>query len=118
MKRILIVTLLITTLLCLSGCTELICTETQKVEATIIDVYYSGAWTQTIFTGKTIIIIPHPARYEITFTYNNVALTVDDEEIYNRYKDKIGDTAECILITEYYDSGSTYQTLKLKEIDE
>lgn len=117
MKKIISITLIVAILLCLAGCTELVRTETQEVEATITDVHYNGAWTQIISTGKTTITILHPARYEIIFTYNNIILTVNDEEIYNRYKDKIGDPVVCILITEYYDNGSTYQTLKLKEIN-
>lgn len=90
-------------------------TETQEVEATVTDVDYKGAWSQPVWTGKTMILIPHPAQYKVTFTYENVTLTVDDKDLYDFYKDNVGATIKCDLIIEYYDDGSIEQTLKLKE---
>lgn len=114
MKKILSVLLVTTMLLCFIGCAELINTETQEVEATVVSVYHKNAWVQPIFTGKTIMMISYPARNEVTFQYQNVTLTINNRELYNYYKDKIGTTVKCDLITEYYDDGSTCQTLKLK----
>lgn len=116
MKKIIIITLIAAMLLCFAGCAKLVSTETQEVEATVTDVCYEERRIQPVFTGKTVIMISHPARYEVTFTYKNVTLTVNDEDIYSRYKDQIGTTVKCDLITDYYDDGSTRQTLKLKEV--
>ena len=115
MKKTISVVLIAVTLLCFTSCAELINIETQEVEATVTDVYHRGAWIQMIPTGKTMIPISHPAKYEVTFKYANATLTVDDKELYDYYKDKIGTTVKCELIIKYYDDGSTCQTLKLKE---
>lgn len=115
MKKLASISLIVIMLLCLVGCAELINTETQEVDATVTDVYYKGAWAQPMWTGKTMMLIPHPAQYKVTFEYENVTLTVDDADIYDYYKDNIGATVKCDLVTEYYDDGTVRQTLKLKE---
>ena len=115
MKKIIILALIAVMLFCFAGCAKLISTETQEVEATVTDVYYQGAWVQMIPTGKTVIPISHPAQHKVTFTYENVTLTVNDKELYDRYKDNIGATVKCDLIIEYYDDGSTWRKLELKE---
>lgn len=115
MKKITILVLIATMLLCLISCTELINTDTQEVDATVTDVYYKDAWTQMMWIGKVMVPIRHDAKYEVTFTYKNVTLTVDDEDIYNRYKDNIGTTVKCVLITKYYDDGTIRQELQLSE---
>jgi len=112
---ILTIVLIITSIFCFTGCAELINTEIQEVDATVTDIYHRAAWVQMMSTGKTMIPISHPAKYEVTFTYEDVTLTVDDKELYDYYKDKIGTTVKCDLITEYYDNGTTRQKLKLKE---
>lgn len=112
MKILLLIAII---LLCFTSCAELIDVETREVEATITDVYYKGSWIQMIPVGKSVVSIFHQARYKVTFTYEDVTLTVDDKELYDCYKDKIGAMVKCDLITEYYDDGSIEQTLKLKE---
>jgi hypothetical protein len=116
MKKLLILILTLALLLpCLVSCAELINTETQEVEATVADIYHRGAWVQMVPTSKSIIPISHPARYEVTFKYENVTLTINDKELYDYYKDKVGSTVKCDLIIEYYDDGSISRTLKRKE---
>jgi hypothetical protein len=115
MKKIITITLLVAMLLCFVSCAELVNTETREVDATVTDVCYKAAWTQMIWSGKVMIPIMHPAKYEVTFAYANATLTVDDKELYDYYKDKIGDTVKCDLIIEYCDDGTIRQTLKLKE---
>lgn len=116
MKKLLILILTIALLLpYLVSCAELINTETQEVDAIVTDVYYKKKWVQMIYSGKTMIPIVHRAQYQVTLTYENITLTVDNEEFYNTYKDSIGTTVKCDLITEYYDDGSIYRTLKRKE---
>ena len=99
MKTLLILILTLTLLLpCLASCAELINTETQEVDATVKDVYYKKQWVQMIYSGKTMTPIFHRAQYKVTLTYENITLTVDDEEFYNIYKDNIGTTVKCDLI--------------------
>lgn len=117
MKKIISIALIVIILFCFTGCAELINTETQEVDATVTDIYHRAAWVQMMSTGKAMIPISHPAKYEVTFTYEDVTLTVDDKELYDYYKNKIGTTVKCDLITEYYDNGFMRQILKLKERD-
>jgi hypothetical protein len=119
MKKIIsvifIIALITVVLLCFTGCAELINTETKEVDAAITDVYYKGAWVQPISTGKSMIMITHPAQYKVTFEYEDVTLTVDNKKLYDFCKDNIGATAKCNLIIEYYDDGTVHKTLELKE---
>lgn len=115
MKKLISLALIAIMLLCFVSCAELVNTEMQEVEATVTDVYHRGAWVQMIFTGKVMVPISHPAEYKVTLTYKNVTLTVNDKELYDLYKDKVGETVKCDLIIKYYDDGSTSQKLKLKE---
>ncbi len=116
MKKLLILVLITSLLLpCLVSCAELINAETQEVDATVTDVYYKKKWVQMIYNGKTTTPIVHRAQYKITLTYKNVTLTVDNKEFYDIYKDKVGSTVKCDLITEYYDDGTIRRTLKRKE---
>lgn len=110
-----IIVLIAIILLCFVGCTELINTETQEVDATVTDIYHQAMWLQPIKCGKITTYITHPAQYKVTFVYEDITLTVDDKELYDRYKDKIGTTVKCDLITEYYDDNSVRQKLELKE---
>ena len=115
MKKIISVLLITVMLLYLVSCAELISTETQEVDAIVIDVYYKGMWMQPVSIGKTTTWITHPAQYKVTFAYENITLTVNDKELYDYYKDKIGTTAKCDLIIKYYDDGMVRQRLELKE---
>jgi hypothetical protein len=116
MKKLLILILTLALLLpYLVSCAELINTEAQEVDATVTNVYYKKKWVQMIYNGKTMMPIVHRAQYKVTLTYENITLTVDDEEFYNTYKDSIGSTVKCDLITKHYDDGTVRQILKLKE---
>lgn len=115
MKKLLLLLLLTTLLLCSTSCAKLISTDTKEVEATITSVYYKKAWTQMVYTGKTMVPINHKAQYKVELTYENVTLEVDNKSFYDACKDKVGSTVKCDLITEYYDDGSTARTLKRKE---
>ena len=107
--------IIIALIFCFAGCAKITNIETQGVFATVTDVSYRGAWVQMIPTGKTVIPICHSAKYEVTFTYEDVTLTVDDKELYDCYKGKIGTTVKCDLVTEHYDNDSVKRTLKLRE---
>ena len=115
MKKTTIIMLIISILLCFAGCAKLVSTETQEVEATVTDVRYKASWVQIISTGKTTTNIIHPAQYKVVFAYNDVTLTVNSKHLYDYYKDKVGTTVKCDLITNHYDDGSTRQSLKLQE---
>ena len=107
--------IIIALLFCFAGCAKITHIEKQVVDAGVREVHDTAGWVQLFPTGKTIIPISHPAKYEVTFTYEDVTLKVDDKELYDCYKDKIGATVKCDLVIEYYDNGTTSRSLKLRE---
>ncbi len=113
MKKAIPILLIATTLLV--GCSKIISTETETVKATVTDANYRCSLILPIQCGKTVIHRTQPARYEITVKYGTVSTTINDRNLYNEYKDKVGSTIECELIIEHYDNGTTSQELKIKK---
>lgn len=111
-KFIYILLLIVLLVVCLSGCAKVIDTETIVVDATVVDVYYRGAYTQILPTGKSCMIVHHPAQYFVTLQYEDYKIRVNNEGLYNRYKDNIGGQVECNLVTRYYDNDTTKTTLE------
>lgn len=103
-----ILTLLLLLILILSfvGCAKCIGTEYQNVEVTIVDKYHRASYILPMHFGKTIMMIPHPAVYQITVYYNGIEYAIDDIDAYNKYKDKIGQTAIGKLEIKTYDDGT------------
>ena len=89
-----------------SGCAKCIKTEYEEVEVVIVDEYYKSAWVQPISTGKGVMIMSHPARYEITVVYNGVEYTLDNRDTYAKYKDKVGQTASATLQIKIFDNNT------------
>ena len=90
----------------LTGCADLISTETKQVDVVIIHEDYTGAWMQPIWTGKMFTYVSHPAQYEITVEYKGITHTFDNETYYNAYKNRIGDTITGTLEIKTYDDGT------------
>ena len=105
-KIIMLMLFLTATLSIFVGCAECISTEYNSVEVTIVDEYYHGAWIQPVFTGKSIINVPHPAEYRIKVSYYGEEYTINDSATYNKYKDKVGEVANGTLEIKTYDDGS------------
>lgn len=114
LKRKFIYVLLLAMLLviCLPGCTKVVETETVVVDATVVDVYYEAAWVQPVWTGKFFAYITHSARYEVTLQYEDYKTTVNNSDLYNKYKDNIGGQVKCNLVTTYYDDDTVKITLE------
>ena len=106
MKKIFCLIFAILLVFSLTGCADLISTETQKVDVLITYEDYSGAWLQPVWTGKVFTYIPHPAQYEITVKYDGIEYTLDNETYYNAYKDRVGDTITGTLEIKTYDDGT------------
>lgn len=105
-NRIFVLLLLVILIFSLGGCAKCISTEYENVEVTIVDKYYKAMWMQPIFTGKTGGMITHPAVYSITVEYNDIEYTINGSDTYNKYKDKIGQTAIGELEIKTYDDGT------------
>lgn len=103
-----IFTLLLSVVLIFSlvGCAKLVSTEYENVEVTIVDEYHRGTWLQPMIVGKVTTFITHPAVWEIIVEYNGVEYTIDDEDTYNKYEDKIGQTTIGELEIKTYDDGT------------
>ena len=106
MKKILSIMLIGCLVFSLVGCANLVNTEYQDVEVIIVDIEHSAMWLQPVRAGKVTTFITHPAKHEVIVEYNNVKYTIDDENTYNRYKDKIGQTTVGTLEIRTYDDGT------------
>ena len=97
----------------LTGCTKVINTEYKNVDVTVVDKYHRSAWVQPVFNGKTTHLITHPAKYRIIVEYENTEYRINGSDVYNRYKDKVGQQAIGICKVRTYDNG----TVKYDVID-
>ena len=114
MKKIFILLLTIILLIFCTGCAEAISEDRIEVEATVTSIYHKEAWLQPIYNGKSFTYVPHPARWEVTFTYKEYSVTIDDKTVYDLYKE--GDLVICVLITTYYDNGTSETKLKYEGV--
>lgn len=82
--------------------------KTQTVEAVITDASRHGGNTSLIYTGKVLVPVRHREWYEITVSYNDkkYSVTSDDEDAYDEYRDKIGETVSAELVTKERKDGS------------
>lgn len=113
MKKVnsIILILLIITLM-FSGCAKLVHSETTVVEAEVVATYHKNAWMQPIKSGKTFTFIHHPEQNCVVVEYDGVRLTIDDIGVYQQYKDAIGQTIQCKMVTDYYDDNTCKRHLK------
>lgn len=106
MKRFVSILSILIIMLSMVGCAELINTEHETVNVEVIDSYYSDEWMQPIWSGKSMIIIPHDAEYQIYVTYNDVRYMLNDPDTYYVYKDRIGEIVPATLEIRTYDDGT------------
>lgn len=115
LKKISLVLAFLMVIMIFTACAECIDTKRETVEVVITDAYYEDEWTQFIPSGKALIPIVHSARYIITVKHNGVEYDIDDSDVYEGYKYRIGDTVEAVLETRTYDDGRvTYDILELR----
>lgn len=115
MKKIVSTLLMFEVLFMLCGCAKCINTETKTVEVNIVDEYHRGMYVTPMKCGKVTTMITHPAVYRITVEYTGEEYTISGSDTYNKYKDKIGKTANAILEIKTYDDESIrYNITELK----
>ena len=100
MKKLILVSLFLF-ILSLTACSEVAHTETKEVDVKIVDVYHQGMSLYRV-GGMTMYT---PSEHEVTVEYNNKTYTFDDQELYEKYKDKIGKTTKALLVIYTYDNG-------------
>ena len=82
--------------------------KTKTVEAVITDANRHGGNTTLIYTGKVLVPVRHREWYTITVLYNDEEYEVKsyDEDSYDEYKTKIGETVSAELVTKERKDGS------------
>lgn len=115
MKKILRILITLCFVITLIGCAECISTETTEVQVIVKSEYYKPTSSTVMYNPmlKMPMIQSEPEEYEITVEYNGIEYKFTDENTYNRYKDKIGETVIGVLETRKYDDG----TIKNKIIE-
>lgn len=104
MKKIISMGLVITMIcLCFIGCAKCIGTETNVEQVEVIDTYHRSAWIQPLVSGKVHTFIHHPAVYQVIVSYNDVEYRVGGKEIYDKYKDRVGETVNATIEKNSYD---------------
>ena len=107
-KRILVFSMFMIMILSLVGCAKLVSTEYENVEVKITDVYYKQSYTTTTYNPelKMPMVHSYPAVYIVTIEYNGVEYTISGSDTYNKYKEKVGQTAIGTLEIRTYDDGT------------
>lgn len=103
--------------LSLSGCAKCISKEEVVREVEIVDSYHRAAYITTSYNyvTKTYNYYSHPSIYRIYVKYDGVEYSVSGSSTYDKYKDKIGETANAGFLLKKYDDGSQrYIILKLE----
>ena len=98
--------LLLSLIFFIVGCATLIKTETVDVEAVVVDSWYQIGYSVPVRVGNTTTYVRHPAKYIVVVEYEDLDLTINNEELYQQYKNRIGDTITCTMVIQYYDDGS------------
>jgi len=116
-KNILMFLLIVTMMFSLVGCAKCISTEYENVEVNVVDEYHRD--TYTVIEYNAALKMPTtrviPGTYEITVEYNDVEYTISDSDTYDKYEDKVGQTAIGTLEIRNYDDGTTrYDIISLE----
>lgn len=82
--------------------------KTKTVEAVITDASRHGGNTTFMYTGKVLVPVRHREWYTITVLYNDEEYEVKsyNEDSYDEYKTKIGETVSAELVTKEHKDGS------------
>lgn len=100
----------------LIGCkAELVERTTFTDSVVIVDTYHSDMFMQPITTGKVITFITHPAVYRVTVKYNNEEFSFDNSDLYNKYKDEIGQKISATIQKNVYaDDTTEYEVIEIE----
>ena len=103
------------TMFFITGCAKCIDTQYSTVDVEIVNEYHRGAYSTPMCAGKTMVLISHPAVYEITVEYNSAEYTISGIDTYDKYSDKVGEHTKGTLEIKSYDNGTQkYRITELK----
>lgn len=108
MKKIMCISLICCMLLGLVGCKKCISTETKTVQVQIVDQHHTSSYTTVHPNPVThsMFTMVHPATYCITVEYDGVKYKFTEEDIYDKYHDKVGEYINGKLVIKKYDNGT------------
>lgn len=118
MKRRLLVPIMLLILI-LTGCGKTLIRERTEVTAVVTDKVYVSETSgiNMIYTGKTTMLLPytHPAEWNVTISYEDISITVDDEKFYN--------TIDCnqkiqVYLDEFYTESGEFEKRTITMINE
>ena len=116
MKRLFAILLAILLVLTFTGCVEIKEQDSVLVSAILVDTHYKRAWIQPMISGKTVMMINHPADYDLIFEYEGKRYNLDvDSDIYNTYENAVGQEFDMELVTTVYDDDTTETTLRFPD---
>lgn len=95
----------------MSGCAELVSSETITVNAEISNTYHSGFYQTTMKIGNTTTYITHPESWATYIIYEDKEYVIGTKEIYDLCKDRNGETVQATFIVKTYDNGTVIYNL-------
>lgn len=111
MRRISALILSLAAAVLLTGCAELIDTQTETVDAVIVETRFYPGYPYKVGNVQCF----QPPRYYTIVRYNDIIEDFYGHEIYSIAHGKNGDTIQCNLITETYDDGTVKQYLEWRK---
>ena len=114
-----ILPLTICLLLILTGCAKVTKAETETVPATIVSAKHEKAKIipyvmivnkQTIIRNQII-----PEKHIVVVCYKDIEKSFNNEVLYEKCKNCVGETIEMNLVTKHYDNGKVTYSLELIE---
>lgn len=103
---ILVLLIVLPCIIMLAGCAKIVSTEYETVEVEIVDSYHRAMYMTPVRAGKVTTFVTHPAVWHIYVVCDGIEYTISGSDIYNVYKDRIGETVTATLQIDYYDGGT------------
>ena len=116
MRKLFAILLAILLVLTFAGCAKVKEQNSTLVPAILVDTHHKRAWIQPIISGKSIMMINHPADYDLIFEYEGQRYNLDvDSDIYNTYENAVGQEFDMELVTTVYDDDTIETALRFPE---
>lgn len=114
MKQLYILTAALLAAVFLFGCAAVINEEVTEVSATVVDIQIKEAKHYKIPFMKPTTYLTKNAVFTLVIEYDGIQIRVESTALYLEYKNRIGDSIPCELVTTTYDGGEVIRTLRLR----
>lgn len=95
----------------MTGCAELVSTETITVDAEISQTYHRAYYVTPMKIGNVTTQITHPASWSTYVMYEGKEYKIGTKEAYNLCKGREGETIKATFNIKTYDDGSIVYNL-------